>query len=86
MSSPTVFYGAVINPKSIANYDAHPRCLVAVSKTGTIEWIVEDVVDSKVEEVMGQHGWMNAEVIDLKQGEFIIPGFIDTHTVGAILL
>lgn len=86
MPSPTVFYGAVINPKSIADYQALPRCLLAVSKAGTIEWTVEDVVDSMVQEVMAQHGWVDTEVIELKQGEFIIPGFIDTHTVRDILL
>jgi guanine deaminase len=78
---PTVYHGAVINPKTLTSYDALPNCLIAVSSIGDIDWIVDDVVDSMVQEIMSQKGCLEAEVISLKQGEFIIPGFIDTHTV-----
>jgi len=77
---PTIYYGAVINPKTLSQYDALPNCILAVSPAGNIEWIVEDVVDSLVQETMSQKGCLEAEVISLKHGEFIIPGFIDTHT------
>jgi guanine deaminase len=80
---PTVFHGAVINPQTLTSYDALPNCLLAVSPSGEIEWIVEDVVDSMVQEIMAQKGCLEAEVVDLKNGEFIIPGFVDTHTVSA---
>jgi len=76
----TVYHGAVINPRTLTSYDAFPNCLLAVSPAGEIEWIVEDVADSMVQEIMSQKGCLDAEVISLKLGEFIIPGFIDTHT------
>lgn len=78
---PTVYHGAVINPQTLTSYDALPNCLLAVSPAGKIEWIMEDVADSMVQEIMFQKGYPEAEVIALKHGEFIIPGFIDTHTV-----
>lgn len=78
---PTIYHGAVINPRILTAYDALPNCLLAVSPAGEVEWIVEDVVDSMVQEIMSQKGCLEAEVISLKHGEFIIPGFIDTHTV-----
>jgi hypothetical protein len=77
----TVYHGAVVNPQTLTSYDILPNCLLAVSPAGEIEWIVEDVVDSMVQEIMSQKGCSEAEVISLKRREFIIPGFIDTHTV-----
>lgn len=78
---PTIYHGAVINPQTLTSYDALPNCLLAVSPDGDVEWMVDDVDDSMVQEIMSQKGCLDAEVIDLKHGEFIIPGFIDTHTV-----
>ncbi|KAH7926630.1 Metallo-dependent hydrolase [Leucogyrophana mollusca] len=77
----TIYYGSVINPKTLTDYDALPRCLIAVTATGNIDWIVEDVVDSMVQETIAQHGLTDDTcVVTLKPGEFIMPGFIDTHT------
>lgn len=86
LALPTIYHGAVINPKTVASYDALPRCLLAVSPSGEIAWMVEDVVDSMVQEIMSQKGCLQAEVISLKHGEFIIPGFIDTHTVRFLIM
>jgi guanine deaminase len=84
ISFPTVYHGAVINPKDLTSYHAMPNCLIAVSPVGEIEWIVEEVVDSMVQEIMSQKGCLEADVVNLKHGEFIIPGFIDTHTVSVV--
>lgn len=82
---PTIYHGAVINPRSLTEYDAFPNCLLAVSPAGDIAWMVEDVQGSMVQEVMSQKGCIDADVINLKFGEFIIPGFVDTHTVSEIV-
>lgn len=81
---PTVYHGAVINPRSLTAYDALPNCLLAVSPAGEIAWVVEDVQGPMVKEVMSQKGCIDAEVVSLKAGEFIIPGFVDTHSVSRI--
>lgn len=81
---PTIYYGAVVNPQSLTSYQALPRCLLAVSSEGTIDWIVDDVEDSMVQEVMSQKGCVDAEVVPLREGEFLMPGFVDTHTVCSI--
>ncbi|KAJ8519515.1 hypothetical protein ONZ45_g3543 [Pleurotus djamor] len=78
--TPTVYYGAVVNPLTLTSYQALPQCLLAISSEGTIAWMVEDVPDSMVQDVMSENGWTDAEVVMLKQGEFLMPGFIDTHT------
>ncbi|KAH7906377.1 Metallo-dependent hydrolase [Hygrophoropsis aurantiaca] len=79
----TFYYGSVINPKSLTDYDALPRCLIGVDNTGNIACIIEDVADSMLQETLAQHGITDitsASVVVLKEGEFIMPGLIDTHT------
>jgi guanine deaminase len=78
--SPIVYYGSVINPVSLKSFKAH-RCLLAVGSSGNIDWIAEDVEDWMVQETMAAHGCVDVDVVSLRDGEFIMPGFIDTHTV-----
>ncbi len=59
-----------------------------MSDEGIIEWLEKEVVDgSELEKialghgvVVGDHG---VEVVELADGDFLSPGLIDTHTVGA---
>jgi len=76
----TIFYGAVINPVSLTSYSALPRCLLVVDDSGNIEWIVDNVEAHALQEVLAAKGYVDAEVFALKDGEFLTPGFIDTHT------
>jgi len=81
-----VYYGAVINPQTLTSYQALPNCLLSISPKGDIDWIVEDVLSSMVQETLIQKGCIDLDVVTLKHGEFIMPGFIDTHTVRPINL
>lgn len=80
----TLFYGAVINPQTETSYDVLPRCLLAVGNTGNIDWMVEDVAPHDLQQVLAQHGCSDEYLVELKDGEFLLPGFIDTHTVSKI--
>lgn len=77
----TIFYGSVINPISLVSYSASPLCLLAVDTLGNIDWLVDDVEPHNLQETLASKGYIDSEVIALREGEFIIPGFIDTHTV-----
>lgn len=81
MRTATVFYGSVINPQDLQSFKALNRCLLAVDAAGNIDWLVDDVEESLVQETMSQKGYIDVDVIPLKDSQFIIPGFIDTHTV-----
>ncbi|KAI5899576.1 guanine deaminase [Schizophyllum commune H4-8] len=74
------YYGAVVNPQTLTESQLLPRCLLAVGDVGTIEWIVEDVEGSLVQETLAQKCCVDAEVTELRHGEFLMPGFVDTHT------
>jgi guanine deaminase len=80
-SSPTIYYGAVINPETLISYKALPRCLLSVGPLGNIDWIVEDVAEHTLQDTLAQKGCIDVDVTTLRTGEFIVPGFIDTHTV-----
>lgn len=80
----TVYYGPVINPKSLECFQALPRCLLAVCPDGNISWIEEDISSSELEAILHHHGLDDASkyvLTELKPGEFIMPGFIDGHIV-----
>ena len=77
----TVFYGPIVNPKSTSSFLPLPNTLLAVAASGKIDWIEENVHPSSVQDVLARHGSLDTPLISLKYGEFILPGFIDTHTV-----
>jgi guanine deaminase len=77
----TIFYGPLVNPKSLSSFQALPRCLLAVAASGQIDWIEEDVHESALLDVLAQHGSLDVPLVNLRHGEFILPGFVDTHTV-----
>lgn len=84
-----IFHGAVINPQSLSSYQALPKCLICVGPSGDIAWVADDVPDSLVQEVMAQKGLVfdedSVDFVTLKRGEFLLPGFVDTHTVSLSL-
>ena len=80
----TIFYGALVTPVSLTAYHALPRALLAVSReTGDIDWVEDDVPAGELQNVLAKHGVVSegTEIVELKTGEFLMPGFIDTHIV-----
>ncbi|KAI5124565.1 hypothetical protein M0805_003085 [Coniferiporia weirii] len=89
LSTVSVYYGAVISPESLTSYSALPRALIAVDPTGHISWIEPDVepdqlravIERKLPEIQVSAGTeVYVALTELKDGEFILPGFVDTHT------
>jgi guanine deaminase len=77
----TIFYGPLVNPISLSFFQSLPRCLLAIGSSGHIDWIEEDVHESALQDVLAQHASLEVRLVCLRHGEFIIPGFVDTHTV-----
>lgn len=80
----TVYYGAVVNPISLDTYDALSQCALGVNSDGVIDWVEQHVPSSSLQETMVKHGYLDAEVIDLNSGFFLLPGLVDTHIVSGI--
>ena len=80
---PLLISGALVSPVDRRSYKAFTNALLYVGEDGVIKAIkqIEPVgadVDAFLNEV-GHSGEL--ERLDLARGEFLIPGFIDTHTV-----
>lgn len=85
---PLLITGAVISPIDQRSYNVFPNALIYVGKDGVIEAIQETVqvgaqtapgdIEAFLQDV-GHSGEL--EMLHLTRGEFLIPGFIDTHTV-----
>lgn len=81
MPGQTVFYGPLLSPLSLTAYAALPRALVCVSSDGDIAWRLDDVAPYDLQLALSTHGAEDAELVELRRGEFLLPGFVDTHTV-----
>ncbi|KAF8136419.1 hypothetical protein EV363DRAFT_1446834 [Boletus edulis] len=75
----TIYAGPVINPQSLTSYLALPRCLIAVDSNGNILWIDPDVDNTDLPLAIAHHGVQAYTLVQLKPGEFIMPGLVDTH-------
>ncbi|KAL0489131.1 guanine deaminase [Acrasis kona] len=66
-----LFVGPIIHSKSLNELEVIPHAAISVFK-GRIEFIRYDVIDKHEQEY--------EQIVTLKKGQFLIPGFIDTHT------
>jgi guanine deaminase len=81
-ASSTILYGAVVNPLSLKEYEKLPHCLIFVGPSGEINWIEKHVPEHMLKETLATRGLVrDVEIHILKSDEFLMPGFIDTHTV-----
>ena len=80
----TIFYGPVVNPVSLTSYSILPYCLLSVDPSGKIEWMMDNVAKRQIQETLASKKLIDVDIVYLKDGEFLIPGFIDTHTVYAL--
>jgi len=86
MVSLRAYYGAVINPQERnpnepISYNAWPRCLLVVSEDGRIVRVFPQVSESDITSTLEREALQDYVVVKLPPGEFIMPGFVDTHTV-----
>ncbi|KZT57579.1 Metallo-dependent hydrolase [Calocera cornea HHB12733] len=79
-----VIYGSIITPLSKRDTLFSDYSLLRVSPLGTIDWVEHEVPPHKLEEALAKHGEtvesIASQFRELKRGEWIIPGFVDTHT------
>ncbi|KAG6809921.1 hypothetical protein H0H92_014087 [Tricholoma furcatifolium] len=79
MSPSSLFYGALITPKTLTHYDVFPNCLLSVGPSGIIEWVERDVGQHVLQDTLAQKGCTDVDIVILQPGEFLMPGLIDTH-------
>lgn len=85
MTRAKLFIGSYAHSISLTELDCVERAFIFVSAEGRIEWIEKDAAPERLQELATSRGLdlddSALEVIELEDGEFMCPGFIDTHTV-----
>ena len=76
-----VFYGPVINPISLTCFNTLPHCLLSIDSSGKIEWMIDNVDKHQLQKNLASKALSDVNIVHLKEGEFLMPGFIDTHSV-----
>ncbi|CAB5393731.1 unnamed protein product [Rhizophagus irregularis] len=76
-----VFYGTLIHSLSLANLEILQNTLLGVDISGKIAFLEKNVLDEiTLSHIISQWEFPEQEVIRLSKRQFLMPGFIDTHT------
>ncbi|TKA57415.1 hypothetical protein B0A53_00644 [Rhodotorula sp. CCFEE 5036] len=81
--SKRVFYGTLVHSLSLTEIEYLENALLGVDENGVIAFLDKAVSSAAdVDQRLEAHGWsrQDAQVVELKRGEFLMPGLIDTHT------
>ncbi|KAL7413073.1 hypothetical protein BDY24DRAFT_362697 [Mrakia frigida] len=80
MASPLILYGSLVDSISLTHLRYLSNALICINQHGIIDWLVPNVPSSSVASVLSEKGLKGTQVTQLKKGQFLSPGFIDTHT------
>lgn len=78
---PLAFHGTVIHSRSLNELEILHDCFVLVDKAGKIQALQADVQPDQINSIVNEHGYAPDvfPVKHLRRGEFLCPGFVDTH-------
>jgi guanine deaminase len=78
---PLAFHGTAIHSRSLTELQILENCFILVDKTGKIQALQADVEPSQISSIISDHGYAPDvfPVKYLRRGEFLCPGFVDTH-------
>lgn len=80
-ASRLIFHGPLITPQSPYLTQYLPHALICI-ENGIIQWIEEDIItDEQSDAALAARGLQGSDIIKLQRAEFLLPGFVDTHTV-----
>lgn len=83
-----IIYGPLISPLSKRETLFSDNSVLSVSADGVIEWVEHNVEPAALQDALAKHGRaigdQDVDFVELKWGEWIMPGFVDTHTVSPV--
>ena len=74
------FYGTLIHAISVQDVEVIAKGLLVVGKEGKVALLEKDVEEDRIDSILAKHKFSAVSVKKFKKGEFLIPGFIDTHS------
>ena len=88
-ASKKVFIGPLVHALAPTTVDYVPCAILGVESNGTIAFVECNADKNRLDDVLVQYGWTSGSDLVIRQlahGQFLCPGFIDTHTHGKLLL
>lgn len=81
MAQHLVFHGTLVHCLSLDQLEIIENCLVVIAPDGIISSLAKSVAKESAEQHLTTLGYTEpkCEIRYLKRGQFIIPGFVDTH-------
>ena len=82
-----VFIGPLVHALGPTAVEYIPCAILGVDSKGTIAFVVHNAEQNKLNDVLVRYGWdrsPNLAIRRLAHGQFLCPGFIDTHTHGEL--
>lgn len=78
---PLAFHGTAIHSRSLTELEVLENCFILVDKTGKIQTLQANVQPEQINTIISDHGYAPDvfPIKHLQRGQFICPGFIDTH-------
>ncbi|KAJ5569513.1 uncharacterized protein N7459_008943 [Penicillium hispanicum] len=78
---PLAFHGTVVHSKSLDEIEILENCFVLVDKSGKIQELQANVHADQINAIVSDQGYAPDvfPVKYLQRGEFLCPGFVDTH-------
>ncbi|CEJ53661.1 hypothetical protein PMG11_00012 [Penicillium brasilianum] len=78
---PLAFHGTIIHSRSLVELEFLENCFILVDKSGKIQVLQTDVDPTQISAIISDHGYAPDvfPVKYLRRGEFLCPGFVDTH-------
>ena len=81
MSGLKVFHGIVITANRLGSLSLLTPGTIGVHRGSGVIAFVEGT--ETLEQLKARHGFADSDVHHMAQGQFLIPGFVDTHTHAA---
>src|SRR5258706_3998307 len=84
-ASRRIFIGSLVHTLAPTKVEYISCAILGVESNGTIAFVVHNANESKLNDVLVHYGWARTPKLVIRRlahGQFMCPGFIDTHTHG----
>ncbi|KJZ73255.1 hypothetical protein HIM_07259 [Hirsutella minnesotensis 3608] len=78
-SNGAAFYGTIAHSTSHTKLQVFDQALLVIDRNGRVALLDPEIPRAKVSSRLSELGLDHCSVTDLARGQFIIPGFVDTH-------
>ncbi|CAG8657024.1 2053_t:CDS:2, partial [Acaulospora morrowiae] len=75
-----VFHGTLIHSLSLTKLEIILSALLGIDEFGKIAFVEKNLTDQNANSILNKWETAGAKIVRLSKRQFLIPGFVDTHT------